>query len=207
MIQNFAGREIVEAEVGKTMITQIVTQMHGPHISAHQRTTAAHQETTVAPPITIESQIMIVDREIMVVQEIEIIREISTVIRQIIVVQTFQTAVHRIIQTAVHLTAVFLINQIAVLQVMIETALTLVAAVRTRVLAEILVVQIFQAVVMGIGMTAVAEVLMGAAAVSVRKNGEILTKLAMMMEKMAQQCIPFKVGLNLELFNSMTIKR
>ena len=130
MIQNFAGREIVEAEVGKT-ITPIVTQMHGPHISAHQRTTAVHQKTTVAPQITIESQIMIVDREITVVQETERIREISTVIRRIIVVQTFQTAVRRIIPTAAHLIAVFLINQIAVLQIMIETALTLVAAVRT----------------------------------------------------------------------------
>ena len=126
MIQNFAGREIVEAEVGKTMITQIVTQMHGPHISAHQRTTAVHQKTAVAPQITIESQITIADPEITVVQEIEIIREISTVIRQIIVVQIFQTAVRRIIQTAV-----FLINQIAVLQIMIETALTLIAAART----------------------------------------------------------------------------
>ena len=70
-----------------------------------------------------------------------------------------------------------------------------------------MVVLIFQAVVMGIEMTAVVEVLMGAAAVSVRKNGEILTKLAMMTEKMAPQCIPSKAGLNLALFNSMTIKR
>ena len=131
MIQNFAGREIVEAEVGKTITTQTVTQMRGPHISAHQRMTAVHQKTTVAPQITIESQIMIVDREITAVQETEIVREISTVIRRIIIVQTFQTAVCRIIPTAAHLTAVFLINQVTILQIMIETAVTLVAAVRT----------------------------------------------------------------------------